>query len=369
MSRLRIDNLKKLIGSSGLDALALNPGPSLVYLSGLGFHLMERPTLFLFSPPEPPLIVLPELEKNKVLESNLSMECITYGDDPATWQTAITKACKQLDLDGKVIGVEPNRFRMLEYNFLQQAVPSAVIKSAGVRFDNLRLLKDTAEISSIRQAVKIAEDALLATLPILKPGICESDISAELTIQLLRAGSDPSLAFYPIVAGGPNSANPHSEPGSRKLQRGDMLIIDWGAVYRGYCSDLTRTFAIGKVSDNEMHHVAAAVRDANLAAQRACKPAIAAGQIDDAARELITQAGYGPYFNHRVGHGIGMESHEPPYLFAENQQLLAEGMTFTIEPGIYLPGRGGVRIEDNMVITSSGAECLSNLPRELIILE
>jgi Xaa-Pro dipeptidase len=244
-----------------------------------------------------------------------------------------------------------------------------VIKSSGAGLDNLRLLKDTAEISSMRQAVKIAEDALLATLPIIKPGICESDISAELTIQLLRAGSDPSLAFYPIVAGGPNSANPHSEPGSRQLQWGDMLIIDWGAVYRGYCSDLTRTFAIGNVSDNEMHHVAAAVRDANLAAQRACKPAIAAGQIDDAARELITQAGYGPYFNHRVGHGIGMEGHEPPYLFAENQQLLAEGMTFTIEPGIYLPGRGGVRIEDNMVITSSGVECLSDLPRELIILE
>jgi Xaa-Pro dipeptidase len=123
------------------------------------------------------------------------------------------------------------------------------------------------------------------------------------------------------------------------------------------------------MNDQEMFHIAAAVRDANLASQKASKPAISAGMIDTVARQVITQAGYSSYFNHRVGHGFGLEGHEPPFLFSENQQLLIEGMTFTIEPGIYIPGRGGVRIEDNMVITSSGAECLSDLPRELIVLE
>jgi Xaa-Pro dipeptidase len=220
----RIEKLNAIMDSSEMDAFVFNPGPSFFYLSGLGFHLMERPTLLFFAPPASPLLILPELEMNKVHDSNLNIECVTYGDDPATWQKAITNGCKKLFLNGKVIGVEPNRFRMLEYSYIKQAVPSAVIKCAGSDLDNLRLLKDPTEISSIRNAVQIAQDALLDTLPIIKPGVCESEISAELTIQLLRAGSDPSLAFSPIVAGGPNSANPHSEPGSRKLQTGIALI-------------------------------------------------------------------------------------------------------------------------------------------------
>jgi Xaa-Pro dipeptidase len=186
-----------------------------------------------------------------------------------------------------------------------------------------------------------------------------------LTLNLIRFGSSPELPFNPIVAAGPNSANPHAVPGDRRLAKGDLLIIDWGARYNGYISDLTRTFAIGEVTE-EAEKIHQIVLQANQTAQKAVFPGVSAGEVDFAARQVIEQAGYGAYFSHRTGHGIGMDSHEPPYLYAENEQSLDPGMTFTIEPGIYLAGKGGVRIEDNLVVTTNGYYCLSDLPRELI---
>jgi Xaa-Pro dipeptidase len=147
-----------------------------------------------------------------------------------------------------------------------------------------------------------------------------------------------------------------------------LLIIDWGASFAGYISDLTRTFAIGKV-EAEYELIARIVGSANQAGRSAIRPGVMAGEVDQITRSVINEAGYGEYFTHRTGHGIGMEGHEAPYLYQENKLPLAAGMTFTIEPGIYLPGRGGVRIEDNMVVTEDGGESLSDLPRELISLE
>ena len=207
--------------------------------------------------------------------------------------------------------------------------------------------------------------ALLNTLKLAKMGMTERELSAELSIQMLRAGTDPDMPFAPIVAGGPNSANPHAGPSDRRLTPGDLLVIDWGATYQGYVSDLTRTFAVGAV-DGELRKIAGIVAEANAAGRAASRPGIQAGDVDRAARAVIDRSGYGAYFTHRVGHGIGMEGHEPPYMFAENTLILAEGMTYTVEPGIYLTGRGGVRVEDNVVITATGAETLSDLPRELL---
>jgi Xaa-Pro dipeptidase len=192
-------------------------------------------------------------------------------------------------------------------------------------------------------------------------------VAAELVLQLLRAGSDPLLPFQPIVSGGPNSANPHALPGERILQNGDLLVIDWGAAHAGYFSDLTRTYVLGKPSEEQLR-IAGLVEKANAAGRAAARPGARAGEIDAAARKVITDGGFGEYFTHRTGHGLGLETHEHPYMFNANPLILTEGMTFTIEPGIYLPGKGGVRIEDNMVITSEGADSLSDLPRPLSIL-
>jgi len=183
-------------------------------------------------------------------------------------------------------------------------------------------------------------------------------------VQLLKHGSEPEMPFAPIVSAGPNSANPHASPTERELQKGDLLVVDWGAAYDGYISDLTRTFAVGEV-DAEYEKIHKIVQEANAAGRAAGKPGVPCAYVDKAARDVIEKAGYGVYFTHRTGHGIGMEGHEEPYMRSDNMQLLEPGMAFTVEPGIYLPGRNGVRIEDNAVITENGADVLSDMPREI----
>jgi Xaa-Pro dipeptidase len=363
----RFDRLYRAIQSSGLDGIALNPGSTLSYLTGLSFHLMERPTVLLAVPGRSPALVLPELELTKAKAAPVEMELFPFGDNPAQWADAFQKAAARLGLDGQQVGVEPARMRFLELQFLQAAMPAARFVSAETVLNSLRMQKDATEVAAMRQAVRIAQKALLATLPMIRPGITERQVASELTIQLLRAGTDPELPFPPIVSGGPHSADPHASPSDRPLQTGDLLVIDWGATYQGYISDLTRTFAIGAV-EPEFKHIAELVRLANQNGRAASRPGIPAGDVDAAAREVIEDGGYGKDFFHRVGHGIGMEAHEPPYMFSGNSLILAPGMAFTVEPGIYLTGRGGVRIEDNMVITETGAETLSDLPRELITL-
>jgi Xaa-Pro dipeptidase len=194
--------------------------------------------------------------------------------------------------------------------------------------------------------------------------LTEKEIAAELLVQLLRHGSQPEIPFAPIVSSGPNSANPHAVPSDRRLCPGDLLVVDWGAAVDGYISDLTRTFAVGKV-DEEYHKIHQIVLEANAAGRAAAQPGHPCAHVDTAARNVIEKAGYGQFFTHRTGHGIGMEPHEEPYVRGGNMQLLEPGMTFTVEPGIYLPERNGVRIEDDIIITESGAESLSDMSREL----
>ena len=365
MSKSRLNHLINLLRDSELNALAVNPGPTLAYLTGLCFHLSERPVVLLLSPITKPTLVLPELEIGKIKTAAISIEGFTYGDNPATWQDAFARACRSVNLAGQTIGIEPEHFRYLELKYLENSLPNARFVPAGSVLVNLRVQKEPEEIEAMRKAVVIAQEALKATLPQIHIGMTEREIAAILSIEILKAGSDPEFPFSPIVASGPNSANPHAIPTDRHLQEGDMLVVDWGASYLGYCSDLTRTFAIGEVSE-DFKQIAVIVEQANAAGKAEAGPEIMAGQVDTAVRKVIEQGGYGPYFIHRTGHGLGMEVHEPPYIFTENNSPLLPGMTFTVEPGIYLPDRGGVRIEDNVVITPNGCECLSDLPRGLI---
>ncbi|HWQ05410.1 MAG TPA: Xaa-Pro peptidase family protein [Longilinea sp.] len=360
----RLSRLYELMRADGLTAVILNPGPTLTYLTGLQFHLMERPTLVIFAPPAVPVIVLPELESGKLSQSLFKLRAFTYGENPAKWGDAILAACQEINLNGKTVVVEPLRLRFMELQYLQDAAPRAIFISGEATLNSLRIQKDQNEVDAMRKAVKIAEQGFLGMLERAKSGMTERELAAELSLAMLQAGSEPELPFSPIIASGQNSANPHAVPTDRKLSPGDLVVVDWGATYEGYFSDLTRTLAIDEV-DPELIHIASVVAEANGAGRAAAKPGVLAGSVDDAARVVITSAGYGDYFTHRTGHGLGMETHEQPYIFNENILPLAEGMTFTVEPGIYLPGRGGVRIEDNMVVTSTGAETLSSLPREL----
>lgn len=364
MTQSRFDQLNASLRTSGLDAVILNPGPTLTHLTGLRFHLMERPVVLLFAKDQEPAIVLPELELQKVASLPYKLQVFAYPENPSEWDDAFRRAAQTLGLDGKRIGVEPRQLRLLEFRHVRAGAPEAEYPDASDVLAGLRLRKEPEEVEKMRRAVRIAQEALEATIPLIKIGMTERELSAELVVQLLKHGSESELPFSPIVSGGPNGANPHASPGDRKLQAGDLLVVDWGAAYEGYISDLTRTFAVGEV-DVEYQKIHKIVQEANAAGRAAARPGVPCANVDRAARQVIEKAGYGVYFTHRTGHGIGMEAHEDPYMRGDNLQLLEPGMAFTVEPGIYLPERNGVRIEDNVVITETGADVLSDMPREI----
>jgi Xaa-Pro dipeptidase len=361
----RLSRLVDLINAHNLDAVVLNPGQTLTWLTGLQFHLMERPVLGLFSADGSVRMVLPNLEKAKLQKLNFELMVASYGDDPATWDEVFAEGFAGLSGEKLKFGVEPTRLRLLELGFLQRALPEVEVVDASQLLAELRMCKDEDEIAKMRQAALIAQKALLETLKTVEVGQTEKQIAGELMVQLFRAGCDSEIPFTPIVSTGENSANPHASPSERVLREGDILLIDYGASYQGYFSDITRSFFCGEVEE-EFRTIAGLVHDANQAARVGGKPGMTAGAIDNLARGVIAEGGYAEQFFHRTGHGLGMETHEAPYMFAGNPLVLKEGMVFTIEPGIYLTDRGGIRIEDDVVVTQDGLRSLSDLPRRVL---
>lgn len=364
----RINALVNQLSQDGLDWMALNPGPSLRYLTGLNFHLMERPVLVLVGSSGRVKVILPELEQAKVAHLPFAANIVTFSDDPATWQDVFAKALSDISGNTLRVAVEPTGLRFLELELLRKALPQADFVDGSAVLAGLRMRKSEAELKAMRQAAVIAQNALLSTLDTVKPGQSEREISAELMVQLFRAGSDAELPFPPIVSTGPNTANPHASPTDRVLREGEMLLIDWGASFGGYFSDITRTFFCGEPNE-EMKQIADLVEKANAAARLGGRAGMLAGDVDSLARDVITAGGYGAYFSHRTGHGLGMEAHEQPYIYQGNPLTLEPGMVFTIEPGIYLPGKYGVRIEDDVVVEAEGLRSLTDLPRQVMRIE
>lgn len=231
----------------------------------------------------------------------------------------------------------------------------------------MRLVKDEQEIQTIERAQGIAEQALTDVLEnVIRPGLTERELCAELVYRVYKYGAD-AISFAPIVVSGPNSALPHGEPGDRVLQRGDCVTIDMGAKLDGYCSDMTRTVVLGEAGD-EVRRVYDTVLRAQIAGIEAVHAGRTGKQIDAAAREVIQKAGYGEYFGHGFGHGVGLEVHEQPTAGPSGETPMPAGAVITAEPGIYLPGRFGVRIEDMLVVTENGSRNLTHMPKELLII-
>jgi Xaa-Pro dipeptidase len=361
----RHEALRSALREAALDALVVNPGPTLGYLTGLHFHLSERPVLAFFPVDGAPVMVVPELESQKTDAAAFGLTVHTYPERPDLWQAAFSAGVAAAGLGSSRLGVEPRWLRYLELGFLRSAAPGSRLGSAEDTVAALRMHKDDAEIAAMQKATEIAQDALTSTLGEMAEGITERETAAVLIQHLLRYGSEGELPFQPIIAFGPNSANPHAVPTGRALQPGDLVLFDWGANSDGYFSDLTRTFTFGDM-DPELLVIADLVEAANAAGREASGPGVSAGAVDRAARAVIEAGGYGPRFIHRTGHGLGLEVHEDPYIRGDNELVLAPGMTFTVEPGIYLTGRGGVRIEDDVLITPDGARSLSDLPRAVV---
>ena len=362
----RILSLRELQLAHGLDGVALVPGANLYYFTGLQKFLSERPYVMFLPVEGTPRLLLPDFETRDAEERlTFEVEKCVYNDVQG-YEHAFRQVCQDLDLSGWRLGVEYATMRVLERERIGELSPGTMFVDASSLFAELRMCKDVREVEAMREAARINEQAFRKVAQSIQPGQTEKRIAAAYQIAALEAGSE-GLAFDPIVAAGPNGALPHVYPGDRPLRSGEFVTLDCGVRYGGYCSDITRTYAVGSVGE-VLESIYETVRQANAAARAFAYPGITAQAVDRAARQVISDAGYGEYFVHRTGHGLGLEVHEPPYIVESNELVLRPGMVFTIEPGIYVPGLGGVRIEDNVVITETSCECLTTLPRELAAL-
>lgn len=364
MNHERLNKLNKQVLAHGFDGIALMPGPNMVYLSGIHAHVSERPIILFIPADDDPAIVIPTLEAVKARDAGIHADRIFDWGDEEGYMGAFQRACAQLELSDYLLGVEALHMRILELELLQRYAPGLTIAHVEPVMTALRIVKDENELSAMQRAAEVAEQAIHNLLPKIKIGQSERQIAVMLTEELVKAGSEGN-PFGPIVSSGPNAGSPHAVPTDRPIQQGELLVIDWGAIVDGYPSDITRTLAVGQV-EPEFVQIHETVQAANAAAKEIARPGATGSELDRAAREVIEDSGYGPYFIHRTGHGLGLEIHEPPYIVNTNQEPLEIGSVFTIEPGIYLPDRAGVRIEDDVVITDHASRSLTSYPRKLI---
>lgn len=264
------------------------------------------------------------------------------------------------------VGFESHHLTFQQYRVLRRTFPHVTFVPTTGIVEHLLLVKDATELSAIRAATRITDAVFLELLQCIRPGMREKDIAAEISYRQRRLGADGD-AFEPIVAGGERGSQPHARAGDRLVRRGELLTLDFGCTVRGYHSDLTRTIALGKPS-RRAREIHAIVLEAQGAARAAARGGMTARELDGVARAVITAAGYGAAFSHSLGHGIGLHIHERPRVSALSNDTLMAGSVITIEPGIYVPGWGGVRIEDDVLLTATGCSVLTTAPRELLVL-
>ncbi len=345
--------------AAGLAALLVAPGPDLLYLAGYDPPPLERLTALVVRPGADPVLLVPELERPRAQASPAgSLVALDRWRDGEDAYAAVAR----LVPTGR-LGVS-DRLWASHLLGLQTALGGSEFVPGSRVLSRLRARKDPGEIQLLSRAARAADEAFSRVCRESFAGRTESEIARLLGDHLVRAGHD-SVAFT-IVATGPDGASPHHEPGGRTIRTGHAVVMDFGGRVGGYCSDVTRTVSVG-YPGGEVRDVHDIVTLAQEAAFRAVAPGVPAEEVDRAARQVIEEAGYGEAFFHRTGHGIGLEEHEDPYLVQGNAELLEPGMCFSIEPGIYLPGQFGVRVEDIVAVTDGGAVRLNHAPRELAV--
>jgi Xaa-Pro dipeptidase len=360
----RLSRLRAAMRPAGVDVVAVVPGANMRYLAGLEIHLSERLALAFIPAEGQPAMVLPTLETPRARSQARFPISFYSWDDTQGPFGALSRCVADLGLAGKQAGVEYTAMRVLELRGIEQAAPGIRTVDATPLIAELRMVKDHEELAAMRRAVRVVEEALGAAVAQIRAGMTERELAAIWEREMRARGGEPS--FGTNVASGPNAANPHHSNGDRAFQAGDLIIMDGGVWNDGYTSDITRTIALGQPSE-QARAIYDLVQAANAAGRMYARPEATGEEIDHAARKVIADGGYGQYFIHRTGHGLGLEVHEPPYIVAGSQEPLTPGTTFTIEPGVYVEGVCGVRIEDDVVITTEGAESLTSFERDLII--
>jgi len=356
----RLQRFQKILADAGIDAYFACTPVSMGYLTGFFEDPHERMMMIAIRPDGATAMIAPSLSATQAAHTGIGdIRTWSDGDDPAE---VFAGLASDWNLRTGVVGVDDE----MPASFLvpmQAALPAALFKAAGKQMAQLRKVKDKDELDAMRRAARIADRALAEAIGVIRSGVSERQLASSLFDSMRSNGGDPTFA---IVAAGPNGAEPHHLSGEDKIKAGDAVVMDWGCQVDRYHSDMTRTVACGNASE-EAKLVYRIVCKAQAEARAAIRPGVPAEDIDAAAREVITEAGYGEFFVHRTGHGIGMVGHEPPHIVAGNAEPLVVGQCFSIEPGIYLPDKFGVRIENIVAVTDDGHESFNEEPSEELI--
>ncbi|MBV8988361.1 MAG: aminopeptidase P family protein [Solirubrobacterales bacterium] len=359
--RRRIDRAASQAADAGLTGVLVTPGPDLSYFIGYTpIAITERITMLAILTGRDPAMIVPMLERPDA-EAAAGASVVALGD----WSDGsdpYEATAKLLDPAGRY-AISDSAWA-LHVLALQERLPGSSYASMTAALPMLRAIKDASEIERLAAAAAAADESFKEIVKVHFAGRSEAEVGADLAGLLLKHGH--SRVEFTVVGSGPNGANPHHEVGERIIEAGDMVVLDFGGIKDGYGSDTTRTVHVGDPTDEE-REVFELVRSAQQAAFEAVRPGVACEEVDRAARTVIADAGYGERFIHRVGHGIGLTTHEPPYMVEGEAHPIETGMCFSIEPGIYLPDRFGVRIEDIVVATEGGGRRLNNTSRELQI--
>ncbi|MCU7728597.1 aminopeptidase P family protein [Actinoplanes sp. KI2] len=347
--------------AAGLSGILVGIGPDLTWLTAYKpTAVTERLTLLVLTPDQPPTLVVPALERPDAAGAvgAPALTLLDWADGTDPYQAV----APLLRPDGRY-GISDSTWAMHLLG-LQKTLPGSAYEALSVCQPMLRAIKDEHELARLAAAGAAADAAYGEILGVRFAGRRETEVAADLAALLRKFGHEQ--VDFTVVGSGPNGANPHHEAGSRVIERGDAVVLDFGGLLDGYGSDTTRTVTVGEPSDEvrEIHDI---VRRAQQAAFEAVRPGIQCQEIDWVARQVIRDAGYGEFFIHRTGHGIGVTTHEPPYMVAGEHQKLVPGMCFSIEPGIYLPGKFGVRIEDIVTVTDSGGRRFNNTDHGLAV--
>ncbi|MEI8408698.1 MULTISPECIES: M24 family metallopeptidase [unclassified Kribbella] len=359
--RARLEHAREAAAGTGL---LIAPGSDLRYLLGQAGGSFERLTALVIPAEGSPALVVPKLEAPGFADlplEELGVEVVTWvdGDDPYGVAADRLRGSERV----AVSDFTP----ALHMLALREALPKAEQVLAGPIVRELRMRKDAAEIDALRKAGAAIDRVHARVGEWLRPGRTEAEVGADIAAAIVEEGH--VLAEFVIVGSGPNGASPHHGLSDRVIEAGDVVVVDIGGpVAEGYNSDSTRTYAVGEPRDADVAATYAVLRDAQQAAVDAVRPGVSAESIDAAARDVIAAAGFGEFFIHRTGHGIGLDVHEDPYIVSGNGLILEPGMAFSIEPGIYQPGRWGARIEDIVVVTEDGVEPMNRRPHELVVL-
>lgn len=363
--RARLDRARAAAAAADTDALLIAPGSDLRYLLGQAGGSFERLTTLVVPAEGTPALVVPKLEAPgyaDVPTDELGVELLTWVDGDDAYKLVADRL-------GKPGRVAVSDFTpALHVLALRSALGEADQTLAGPIVRELRMRKDAAEIAALRQAGAAIDRVHARVHEWLRPGRTEAEVGADIAAAIVEEGH--LAAEFVIVGSGPNGASPHHDVSERVIERGDVVVVDIGGpIAEGYNSDSTRTYAVGEPRDADVAETYAVLQRAQQAAVDSVRPGVTAESVDAAARDVIAAAGFGEFFIHRTGHGIGLDVHEEPYIIAGNALPLEPGMAFSVEPGIYQPGRWGARIEDIVVVTETGVESFNTRPHELAVLD